>query len=195
MKDWKLLQTVQNETQLKLYLAKKREEAKNKQPLFEELREKLLSIGGEDVLSYSDEPGTMEWNWQDYSLQYLLSKGIHRQPNTVEFTEMPLGKCHTNSSRLYLKGYGKIETGWALTFGVWQKHSWVLNIQKRILETTIPATDYFGYTLKSKESAWFVRNTIGSLTDPSNLLLLLTSRKRTEIQKHLQGKSPWGQTL
>jgi hypothetical protein len=57
---------------------------------------------------------------------------------------------------LSVRGTANIATGYGLSEdGLWRQHSWLWN-GKKVLETTVPRTIYFGVMLNDVEAARFV---------------------------------------
>lgn len=63
--------------------------------------------------------------------------------------EMELSKCHDNCEILFAqKEINNIYSGYALsTDGLWRFHSWGINLDGDIVETTCPRILYYGVTL------------------------------------------------
>lgn len=73
--------------------------------------------------------------------------------------------CHSNSAYLYKRNPEKYQiiTGYALSDDlVWRCHSWVVESLKngkfKVVETTEPRIEYYGYILNDEEALEFVYN-------------------------------------
>ena len=82
------------------------------------------------------------------------------------------GYCHHNTAAMFSKReawrFGdrtdlpkiKIVTGWALSDdGIWRSHSWSIQKDGAVVETTCPRIGYFGVVLNAEESNILVRRT------------------------------------
>jgi hypothetical protein len=80
----------------------------------------------------------------------------------LSFTDIILKKgqrnrCHDNSAALWKKKPQSylLVTGWALKQDVWRRHTWLLDKQGRVVETTVPQELYFGVILTDEEAQAF----------------------------------------
>jgi hypothetical protein len=106
------------------------------------LRTKLLEYAGEEVL--------LQVTPQE--IDRLLVRGEFRSGKDAGFHRMQAKRCHFNAAKLFLTGRApKVESGFALSGGLWISHTWVLNAKGRIIETTEPREAYFGAVLEPKE--------------------------------------------
>lgn len=64
-------------------------------------------------------------------------------------------RCHENAARLYLAEGGAIGTGYGLNDGIWRQHSWWLDPEGRLVETTVIREMYFGITLSGPPARGF----------------------------------------
>ena len=116
-------------------------------PLWEELENKLLLVGGDGV-GYNAEP----------HLDILVSRGVpFKGKSTLQKLEN--SRCHSNIAFMWssLKDEGfQIVTGWALTKSDnrWRQHTWGLTNDK-ITETTVKRSKYFGVILTDDEAKQF----------------------------------------
>ena len=112
------------------------------------LKEKLLSIGGDNAklgLDTEEEQNRMLNNGRLYDEEINFVNGITSQ-------------CHRNVSDRYQKSaeHGfKIVTGYALSNGDWLQHSWGFNKNCVIETTKIKFDAYYGYELTPEESDEF----------------------------------------
>lgn len=110
-------------------------------PRLYELREKLLTFGGDAVCMARGEPDIKEilkygQLWHGYGA--VMKKG-------------KASMCHSNAASLSLKRGFYMCTGYALSEdGMWRQHSWCIDVHARttkIIETTEPRVMYFGFVL------------------------------------------------
>lgn len=120
-------------------------------PILYELRDKLLTFGGESVCLSFGEPDAEEilacgQFWHGYR---AIRKRGHNN------------RCHENSLHLYLQYGYQLCTGYALSDdGMWRQHSWCIYKTPRttkIVETTEPRVAYFGYVLGDISRHQFAR--------------------------------------
>ena len=130
------------------------------QPGLGELRKKLLSLGGQEVVPVIEE-----------DLDDLLTHGEKFSRRRINHVPGEPGRCHSNVCRMWEQHQGgddgdfRIVTGWALSAdGLWRQHSWGLwdpkgfrsgvydYLGERVVETTEKRTAYFGF-LMSDEAA------------------------------------------
>lgn len=106
-------------------------------PAHAELKTKLLSLGGEDVVFF--EPNEFAYEVLHEGKVYRKSARVHRQGAD--------NHCHGNAVCLWKEGK-KIATGYALSpDGLWRRHSWGIAKNGTAIETTVPRVLYFGYPL------------------------------------------------
>jgi len=120
-----------------------------KYPELKQLRKKLLSIGGEEIVP-REEP----------DLSKIIKRGKLFK-GKVKLTKLRMISCHTNAAELYAtKGY-KIVTGWALSNdGLWRQHSWCIDSKNNIVETTKNRKKYFGVVLMQEEAKKFYHENV-----------------------------------
>ncbi len=102
-------------------------------PIAQDLKSKLLALGGTTVV-WREEP----------HLSVLVEQG-HVFDLESKMTYGAAGQCHANVARLFmLEDDIKIATGYALSDdGLWRQHSWGIK-DETILETTVKREKYFG---------------------------------------------------
>jgi hypothetical protein len=126
-----------------------------KYPEFVDLKNKLLSFGGKDVIIPMSEPdldNIMKRGQFWYGDKSILEKG---RPN----------QCHKNSCDLWYANKDNslanihIVTGYALgKDGLWLQHTWLVwekAKQNVIVETTLKRAAYFGYVMTYQEADIF----------------------------------------
>lgn len=110
-------------------------------PRYYELRDRLLSFGGESVCFSFGEP----------DLAPILQYGQFWHGYKAKRKRGKPRRCHENALALHRSlGYG-LCTGYALSDdGMWRQHSWCIERRPRttnIIETTEPRVMYFGFVL------------------------------------------------
>jgi len=114
-----------------------------KHPELKELRTKLLSFGGKEIVP-RNEP----------DLEKILGRGQIMKMEVIE-KKMYDRDCHTNVTILCVFEGRQIATGWALSDdGLWRQHSWCVN-GDIIIETTQKREMYFGFVLSPSEAENF----------------------------------------
>ena len=124
----------------------------NRKHRSEELENKLLSFGGDNVKLGLD---------TNEELDRMVNDGVLFDVEIVK-TKGSFGQCHRNVADKYNRfsssGY-KIATGYALGDGTWFQHSWGIGTTGTIMETTGNIYDmYYGYVLDEDESDEFCFN-------------------------------------
>jgi hypothetical protein len=116
-------------------------------PARKQLRDKLLGYGGEEALvRASDIPAN--------EIERLMARGRFWLGSAADFNKMRAINCHGNSLCLAEQGAGEVVNGYALSRdGMWRNHSWVLQPDGRLIETTVPREAYFGAVLTLEEVA------------------------------------------
>jgi hypothetical protein len=98
----------------------------------EQLKEKLLALGGHIVAYWGDEDDAM-----------VVAKGEPLDGALFRGLRMEQRECHHNAVALGEQG-GEVWTGWALSSdGCWRAHSWA-RLKGVFVETTEPRVAYFG---------------------------------------------------
>jgi hypothetical protein len=86
----------------------------------------------------------------------LLYRGAPMTPTNIRLEKGDARECHRNSVRIWLKdGHGcSLMTGYALSSlePKWYQHSWVLDGEGRIVETTALARLYYGMRMSQREA-------------------------------------------
>ena len=116
-----------------------------------ELRDMLLSIGGQEVC--------MPMYEED--LENILDRGQLWLGDRITMMKGLPSQCHLNSTRLWYANKDKVAlcTGYALSEdGVWRQHSWCIHIKprkNRVAETTVERIAYFGFAMTPEEAEEF----------------------------------------
>jgi hypothetical protein len=132
-------------------------------PTYAQLRNKLLGIGGlEVVLPRYDELSENQRSRQRYETARILDAGKNWPGQLARLEEMEDSNCHVNTAVLFKQGSGLIASGFALSEdGLWREHSWLLDHAGGLIETTVLRIFYHGYVLSDQEQAWFVSSELG----------------------------------
>jgi hypothetical protein len=123
-------------------------EWREEEPRLVKLRNKLLSIEGEEVVP-NKEP----------DIDLLLNEGRIIEPIEVIKFDMQSSQCHRNSRYLYLDNPSitEIGTGWALSEdGLWRQHSWAMRGDE-LVETTESRKKYYGVLLTGEALDTFLK--------------------------------------
>jgi len=97
-----------------------------------ELCERLLTLGGSKVAVRFDEM---------HHCGTVLHHGQLASTNELVMRRGELNYCHDNSASLWeaRPDEYRLTTGYALSGGCWRRHTWLLDSEGRIVETTHPA--------------------------------------------------------
>lgn len=111
-------------------------------PEARKLRDKLLSIGGGEVLLHHVSPS---------DISRLLERGQLWSGWKSRMLRMQHNRCHENSVRLWEGKRGDLANGFALSKdGLWREHTWIVNGDVA-LETTARRVAYYGARLTEEE--------------------------------------------
>ena len=131
------------------------------------LRERLLSIGGQEVVlpRYAD---FQPWKRtrDDYYSAAILARGLAWSGVEASQEIGTSNACHLNVAKGHLAGRGAIATGYALADdGLWREHSWLFGSRAAetplLIETTSLWLFYYGCVLTPDEGRRFVRDELG----------------------------------
>jgi hypothetical protein len=133
---------------------------------------RLLSFGGDLVVPH--------WGPEPH-LERLLAGAATASGDVTMIQGRPNG-CHDNAALLWLLGTADaIGTGYALSDdGLWRQHSWGVDGDGRVIETTCPRVRYVGVTLAGQDALEFVGSQLGPeevgdlAARPDRLAALLT---------------------
>lgn len=118
-------------------------------PEVERLSEHLLSIRGALVCV----------PFSENQITAILARGEVASGDGVQRFLGRQSECHGNSARLWRRSFGRLRiiTGYALSGDdqMWRQHSWVVDQQGRVGETTETRIMYFGIRLTFLESVRF----------------------------------------
>jgi hypothetical protein len=129
----------------------KPERTNNRDP-FEALKQKLLSVGGNNVFRQPDP-----------HVDRLITNGEVFPASPKKKARGTRNRCHQNVALSYAKNHTvgsgppyEIATGYALAGdGIWRSHSWLWD-GERVIETTADFQAYFGFVLDPAEALKFV---------------------------------------
>lgn len=163
------------------FFAERRERILALYPRYSDLRSKLLDIGGiEVVLPLYHELSGAQRSRQRYETQRILEAGQTRFGSVATLVAMVESNCHVNTANLFTQGRGSIASGFALSDdGLWREHSWLLDGQGRIVETTVLRLLYHGYALSGKEQGWFVKSELGLFRSLMSRLIQLRAPRKS----------------
>ena len=143
-------------TEQRKLLARRLRAATRHQPQIPILRDKLLDIGGVELVAPA---------FPDLEIPTLIHAGF-LMPGPVVVRAMQRSACHHNVARLWLRRRRTLTavcTGYSLSDdGLWRQHSWGA-CHGSIIETTILRQKYFGVMLQGESAGMFV-----SLNGPDN---------------------------
>ena len=145
------------------FFAVRRERILALYPTYADLRNRLLQIGGlEVVLPRYDEYSETERSRQRYETPRILEQGQSWPGSLARLQQMEDSNCHMNTAILSKDGAGSIASGFALSEdGLWREHSWIVQSPNRLLESTVLRLVYHGYLLSLEEQRWFVSAELG----------------------------------
>lgn len=109
----------------------------------------LLDIGGKQTKVELDDP--------DFYNLFTRGYLIDSPSDTIISGEMC--QCHKNSAFLWetAKRRYRIMTGYALSSsGIWHQHTWILDSNDTVIETTVKREKYYGYVLTPLEAETFL---------------------------------------
>jgi hypothetical protein len=136
------------------------------QPRMKHLRERLLAIGGIEIVP----PHGWNEELRNYSVvsdpdcDALIDHGsVMSGPIEHRKRDMEGCRCHQNISKLWLKPrkrnpMSKIATGYALSDGLWRQHTWGTTQNGTIVDSTYHSERspvYFGILLQGIEADMF----------------------------------------
>ena len=110
------------------------------------LSETLLKIDGTDVIIHHKEENVCDI--------FIQKGGLYK--GEIKLKTMEANKCHDNSSILWImfNDYYQIVTGFCLDEGMWRRHTWVVDKNNILIETTHQREKYFGVEVKNDEYAY-----------------------------------------
>lgn len=134
------------------HLQKLYEAAVQRRPPMRQLREKLLSLGGKNVVFFDD----------NLLADLLVERGRVYDGAARLILGAP-NACHLNAQLLVLENPNRYlyATGYALSGGLWRMHSWVLVQKPRkyvIVETTDHRELYYGIDMPAEAVQLFFEN-------------------------------------
>lgn len=115
----------------------------------QELCARLLDLGGTAVVVPLPEASASS---------FWVAKGRLVPHTRIHSVEGEDRDCHTNSAKLWRQRgeHLRIGTGYGLSpDGMWRRHSWVMEGESEVIETTIPRDKYFGVILDDSQAEGF----------------------------------------
>jgi hypothetical protein len=120
------------------------------QPYLKDLWKLLIGAADGEVVAHEE---TVE------EVARFFARGFFLDGRNARMRRMRAISCHENAARLWESDPGRyrIMTGYAFTEDdhLWRQHSWSLDQDGTVIETTFPREIYFGYILNSEESERF----------------------------------------
>jgi hypothetical protein len=140
------------------FLARRLAEAIRQQPEILALRNRLLALGGLELVAPP---------FVDADIKAIIEAG-ELTTGVIVAKNMEMSNCHENVAKLWLDRRSRltaIATGYALSGdGLWRQHSWGIR-RRSIVETTAPRVKYFGIVLKGTRANLFAAANLGSQSD------------------------------
>ena len=114
-------------------------------PRFKQLRQKLLKIGGVEVVPPWEPLNVMQLADVNGIVKAVEGGGQLWDGKAAKLLPMEPCGCHDNADELARSGIGRTATGWALSpDGLWRHHSWIVCDDGSLIETTVKRLLYFG---------------------------------------------------
>jgi hypothetical protein len=132
------------------FLRARLREMTREQPALRVLRKRLLAIGGLELVA-PVEP--------DPDLDKVLERSRPADGRNARRRRGLPSECHSNVAQLCRRSDGalRIATGYALSpDGLWRQHSWGVEPDDTLVETTQPRVLYFGFVLGGREARRFI---------------------------------------
>lgn len=117
---------------------------------YEALKQRLLDAAGFAVCLHQEE-----------DLPFLLSRGEFYRGYNSRTMRGQNCRCHANSAALWDVNRSKLRivTGYALSRdGMWRCHSWCIDKDDKVIETTEKRVLYYGYPMTPAEAEEFLDN-------------------------------------
>jgi hypothetical protein len=120
-------------------------------PYLAPLRDKLLSVGGEavELLTMNDDGNLLPPD--PHTVARLVSDGHVLSTRGIRDAPGQPMDCHQNVVALATSDKHAIGTGYALGDGLWCNHSWCVDHEDQIIETTGRRMLYFGVVVSLRE--------------------------------------------
>jgi|HubBroStandDraft_2_1064218.scaffolds.fasta_scaffold118593_2 hypothetical protein len=137
-------------------------------PYLGPLRDKLLSVGGAavELLTLNDDGSLLPPD--PHTVAHLVADGRVLSTRGIRDAPGQPMDCHQNVVALAASGKHAIGTGYALGDGLWCSHSWCVNHENQIIETTGRRRLYFGvvvslqeFTEMQEKAESFYRSSVG----------------------------------
>jgi hypothetical protein len=93
--------------------------------------------------------------------QDLIAKGRILVPTSFTLQQGPYNQCHDNCCTLWRSNPElSIARGYALFSHLWNDHTWLVDQDQGIIETTLQATTYFGFVLTGQALQGFTQTVL-----------------------------------
>lgn len=136
-------------------------------PPYKELRERLLALGGAEVVVFPDAESNPGFQVKaQVDVLRVLSRGRKwvGTADMLRYRRKPYS--HVNAADLFADQKAEIVTGWSLKDdGLWREHSWGLTLGEspQVIETSsAPSLLFFGYLLSFVEAVCFAIRELGN---------------------------------
>lgn len=123
--------------------------------VFNQLKGKLLAIGGDDVCNVKNKHIALITRFGEL-MDARRSRKVRGVPRNCEFNSV----MYYLEGRVKLRFSYKVASGYALNHGCWRPHYWVVD-RGRILETTCEREAYFGVILDEVEVCGLAIDCVG----------------------------------
>lgn len=138
--------------------------------LWRDLSAQILEHGGMIVCAYPE---------PDPDLLPTVVRGEYLPAENIRRMEGEPRECHQNTAKLWVTGIAKtVMTGYALSSdGIWRPHSWGLDENETIVETTVHWIGYYGFRMDDFEACRFAFSNI----EPDIMLTLMEDGDRAPV--------------
>lgn len=188
------LEALSNNTREK-FLEHKYKQLLRNNPLYKDLKDKLLSVGGKLIVPQF-EPHIEELlqcgkTFKDKKpIQYVCATASEESKYGLRRYS---SECHTNISYDFVRFCGdgfKIVTGWALCYfdGDWRQHTWGL-WKGHVVESTVKRRLYFGIELNTGDAVNFVFSNAPDILHGKELGLIKEAKHFNKLVKNIIKKS------
>ena len=92
----------------------------------------------------------------DPMLKIFIAEGFLQDPRSVVVVVGDPSRCHQNAAALWRSRKAlSIGTGYGLTGDLWREHSWGVDSESRLIETTEVRDQYFGIVISGERAQKF----------------------------------------
>ncbi len=116
---------------------------------YKTLEQRLQTFGGRELVFTPVDP---------VLLVAILEHGRLFDTTGIRQRKGEPSNCHENVTSQWKRHQStyRIVHGYGLNNGLWRNHSWLLDAQNRIIETTVLREKYYGTVLEGALQAWFI---------------------------------------